>query len=189
VKTALKTLLAEAKTDAIPQVAVRKAAAEDAPVIARLLVAAHRSYQWAMPPEAYRMFVTGLTDVEALLASAEIFVAEREGVVVGTATYRSRGPSPWPWRWAAVQALAVDPRVHRQGIGEALVDTCVRCAIVDGAGALGIHTAPFRVATIKHYEERGFWRTPLCDVDLTRELGLPSSLPVPLVAHAFPLGR
>jgi GNAT superfamily N-acetyltransferase len=187
VKTSLKALFAQEEVKTAPAVIVRRAGPEDFPAIARLLVTAHWHYQWSMPPDAYLMFVTGLVDIETLCGSAEILVAERDGGVIGTASYQRQGGAPWPGRWAPIRPLAVDPQDHRQGVGGALLDACVRCALVDHAAALGVHTAPFMSSAIQIYENRGFWRIPRCDADLTRSLGLPSPVPVPVLAYALPL--
>jgi GNAT superfamily N-acetyltransferase len=185
-KSSLRAFLAE--DDSPPVVTVRRAEAADHAAVCRLLVAAHRQYQWVMPPQAYLTFVTGLVDIEAHARTAQVLVAERDRGVIGAVSYQRQGGAPWPWRWAVVRALAVDPQVHRQGVGGALLDACVRSAIVDRAAALGVHTAPFMSPAIKMYEDRGFLRSPLCDVDLTRTMGLPAPGPVPLLAYALPLG-
>jgi N-acetylglutamate synthase-like GNAT family acetyltransferase len=174
--------------DRPPEVTVRPGRAEDHPAICQLLVTAHRQYQWVMPPEAYMVFVTNLVDIEAHARTAEVLVAERDGGVIGAASYQRQGGAPWPWRWAAVRALAMDPRVHRQGVGGALLEACVARALGNRVAGLGVHAAPFMDRTIELFEERGFRRRPPCDVDLTRTMGLPAPGPVPLLAYALPVG-
>jgi predicted N-acetyltransferase YhbS len=187
VKTSLD-LLNAGDEGPVPEVNVRRAQRQDLPAVCRLLVAAHRPYQWVMPPAAFMIFVTELIDVEARRRSAEVLVAERGERIVGTITYQGAARAPWPGRWAIVRALAVDPEVHRQGVGGALIDSAVRCALIDRAVALGVHTAGFMTGAIALFQGRGFAPAPAYDVDLVASLNLPSPTPLPLLAHALPLG-
>ncbi len=62
-----------------------------------------------------------------------------------------------------VRLLAVLPRVRGQGVGNALMDECVRRAREMGATQLGLHTMDVMQAAMRMYEHMGFVHTPTLD--------------------------
>ncbi|MDR3465273.1 MAG: GNAT family N-acetyltransferase [Xanthobacteraceae bacterium] len=65
------------------------------------------------------------------IAAGQVFVAERNGAVVGFAVVRPRADGD-----IELEGLFVDPAAWRQGIGRALVDHCVAFAATANASAL-----------------------------------------------------
>ena len=66
------------------------------------------------------------------------------------------GPASWP----ELRLLAVAPEARGQGIGEALVNECVRRARRMGATELGLHTSRSMEVAMRMYRRLGFVRAP-----------------------------
>jgi ribosomal protein S18 acetylase RimI-like enzyme len=60
--------------------------------------------------------------------------------------------------------VAVPPQARGRGIGEALVEECVRRARAMGATELGLHTSRSMQSAIRMYERLGFERAPEHDI-------------------------
>jgi len=95
------------------------------------------------------------------LTSAEVFVAELDGRVVGAVTYVSDPESPW-LEWsepgeAQIRLLAVDGDVQGRGIGEALVRACIDRAREQGLTII-LHTTNHMPAAQRLYPRLGFTR-------------------------------
>lgn len=99
-------------------------------------------------------------------AGAERIVAEREGRLVGSVflyppesdAYGSEGV---PRADAPeLRLLAVAAEARGRGVGQALVEECVRRARRMGATELGLHTSATMAAAIRIYERMGFERAP-----------------------------
>ena len=97
--------------------------------------------------------------------SAERFVAEVEGEVVGTVLLFPPAADAYAGaidraRWPEVRLLAVAPRWRGSGAAQALMDACVRRAREMGATALGLHTSRSLAAAVRLYRRMGFVRAP-----------------------------
>jgi len=99
---------------------------------------------------------------------AERIVAEHGGALAGsvmlfpTAAEDYGGAAdaaPWP----ELRLLAVSPDARGLGVGQALVDECVRRARAAGARDLGLHTSRSMAAALRMYERMGFVRAPRYD--------------------------
>ena len=79
------------------------------------------------------------------IADGHVFVAERDGAVVGFAAVLPRDDGG-----AELDALFVEPRAWKRGIGRLLVDHCAQVARRRGAGSLHVignpHAEGFYVA-------------------------------------------
>jgi GNAT superfamily N-acetyltransferase len=79
------------------------------------------------------------------IASDQVFVAERNGAIVGFAVVLPRTDGD-----GELDGLFVEPDIWRQGIGRALVDRCGEVAYARGAAALHVvgnpHARDFYVA-------------------------------------------
>jgi ribosomal protein S18 acetylase RimI-like enzyme len=101
--------------------------------------------------------------------------ADGQGLV-GCATFVPDASSPWAELLekgeAGIRMLAVMPGSQGQGIGRALVDSCVARARSLGREALMLHTTPWMTAAQHLYASAGFVRfserdwTPVPDVPL-----------------------
>jgi GNAT superfamily N-acetyltransferase len=64
--------------------------------------------------------------------------------------------TPWP----EVRLLAVPPERRGTGVGQLLMDECVRRARAAGATTLGLHTSRSLAAAVRMYQRMGFVRAP-----------------------------
>ncbi|MFB6844514.1 GNAT family N-acetyltransferase [Streptomyces sp. NPDC056373] len=115
-----------------------------------------------------------LLDVAARAASAEVLAALRDGRVLGGVTFvPSGGPMAdiaGPGE-AEIRMLAVSPTARGQGVGEALVRSCVaRARATPGCRSVVLSTQPTMHTAHRIYERLGFTRTPERDWNPLPEL-------------------
>lgn len=93
--------------------ALRPARPEDADLLTDL---AHRAKaHWGYPPRWMRNWDAQLTITPGYLEAHDVWVAERDGRIVGMCALEDRGD-----RWG-LEHVWVDPPAHRTGVGTALV--------------------------------------------------------------------
>ena len=96
-----------------PERAIRRATADDTDALTDL---AHRAKaHWNYPSAWMRQWDAQLTILPGYLEMHDVWVAERDGMIVGMCALEDRGD-----RWN-LEHVWVDPAVHGQGIGRALV--------------------------------------------------------------------
>src|SRR5205814_10435418 len=99
--------------------------------------------------------------------SAELFVAELDGRLVGTVTFYPSGPGSaeqgWPNDWAGIRLLGVAPEARGQGAGRALIEALIERARAQGAAAIALHTTERMEVARAMYERMGFVRVPEYD--------------------------
>lgn len=145
---------------------IRDAEARDRDAIRNLTLEAYSEYATVMAPTAW----AGLDQaVRAALESEaeeiERIVAEQDGRLVGSvllyppASDAYRGAAAHPTS-PELRLLAVAPEARGQGIGQALVEECVRRARRMGATELGLHTSKSMRAAMLMYRRMGFERAP-----------------------------
>lgn len=108
-------------------------------------------------------YLSQLRDTAARWREADLIVARRGGVAVGTVTFCGPG-TPWseisqPGE-AEFRMLAVEPASQGRGIGRRLVAECLDRTARAGATATVISTVPTMTAAQRMYERMGFVRTP-----------------------------
>lgn len=64
-----------------------------------------------------------------------------------------------------IRMLAVSPESRHKGVGEALIQECIRRAKVKGSPHIGLHTADFMKSAQRLYERMGFVRMPRFDFE------------------------
>lgn len=125
---------------------------------------------------AYADFVLGPDDpyldrlrgAAARARDAELWVAEAEGVLLGTVT---RTPAGSPWREVAADGegefrmLAVSPEARGRGVASALVDHVVALCRADGDTAVVLSSLTEMHTAHRIYDRAGFRRTPVRDWD------------------------
>jgi len=138
---------------------VRRAEAADLPAVGAVTVAAYAEFTEG-PDDRY---VARLADAAARQREAELWVAERDGEVLGTVTLAPEGS---PWREVAepgegeFRMLAVAPTARRQGVGEALTRLAVDRFRDLGAPAVVLSSLAEMTAAHRVYGRLGFVRVP-----------------------------
>ncbi len=163
-------------------VSVRRAQREDHVALAALTVAAYRGLLGDALGDAYR---DELADVAGRAEVARVLVAVDAGKhIVGGVTYLP-GPGPLaPFadpREAGIRFLAVAPDAQGQGVGGALVASCVSRAVADGKTRLSLHTTAPMTTAQRLYGRAGFRRHPGHDFELASGLVV--------LAYVLDLGR
>ena len=135
----------------------------------QLTLRAYAAYERIMAPPAW----AGLEEaVRAALddehSVAEWIVAERAGALVGSVMLfpvaaDAYGSATRSATVPELRLLAVAPEARRTGVGEALVQECLRRARRSGAAELGLHTSMSMRGAIQLYERLGFVRAPEFD--------------------------
>jgi ribosomal protein S18 acetylase RimI-like enzyme len=142
----------------LDHIQVRQAVAGDADSVGGLTERVYSAGGWGDPAYS-RLLVDGLSRIE----QATVLVATRRDVIVGTVTIARPGT-----RFAAIctpdeleiRMLAVDECSRRQGVADALLDTCEEFARRERFGGVVLSTQPDMHAAHRLYERRGYTREP-----------------------------
>ncbi|HEX6748647.1 MAG TPA: GNAT family N-acetyltransferase [Longimicrobium sp.] len=144
---------------------IRDAREEDRDAVRELTLRAYAEYARVMAPSAWAGLEGAIHRALDEDAAAERIVAEHDGKLVGSvmlyppetdAYGGAANAAPWP----ELRLLAVSPDARGMGVGQALVDECVRRARAGGATELGLHTSQSMRAALRMYERMGFVRAP-----------------------------
>ncbi|HEU5037838.1 MAG TPA: GNAT family N-acetyltransferase [Nocardioides sp.] len=142
-----------------PGVVVRRAEPADLTAAGEVTVAAYAEFTEG-PDDHYLAL---LRDAARRDREAELWVAEREGEVLGTVTIALPGS---PWREIATddegefRMLAVSPAARRQGIGEALTRLVMDRFRELGFRSVVLSSLAQMTAAHRVYERHGFRRVP-----------------------------
>ncbi len=107
-----------------------------------------------------------LRNAAARAGSAELYVAEVEGALVGTVTFCPQGSAFCELAGngeGEFRMLGVLPGARRQGVARALVGACVERARELGYSALVLSSMRAQLEAHRLYEKLGFRRTPDLD--------------------------
>lgn len=142
---------------------IRDARPEEHEAMRALTLQAYGQYAQVMEPDAWAGLdaaVRAALEIE----NAERIVAERGGRLVGSVMLFPPGDAyvgrTGPVSWPELRLLAVAPEARGGGVGQALVEECVRRARRMGATNLGLHTSRSMEAAIRMYRRMGFLRAP-----------------------------
>jgi ribosomal protein S18 acetylase RimI-like enzyme len=146
---------------------IRDAHAGELDEVARLIVDSYRQYQQYLPPPRWQWYVEDMMNVRGRLDQSELIVAEEEGHLAGAVTLFLKGSKSalegWPQGWASIRLLAVHPAFRSRGVGQALMDECVRRCRRLGVLTIGLHTTEYMEVARRMYERMGFKRAPEYD--------------------------
>jgi ribosomal protein S18 acetylase RimI-like enzyme len=141
---------------------VRPGRRDDAADAARLWVRSaeeHTLYDhvYATAPDAEKTMYRFLADLPSSSHSC-LFIAEREGEVIGFLSGELREGSPAfnPKTWAAVEDVYVSPDHRSLGVGHVLFEACQQWAREKGADGVSLQVAAGNTRARKFYEEIGF---------------------------------
>jgi len=150
---------------------IRDARPGDKAAIEDVTISAYQEYALVMQDawELYRQSILGtLADVKP----AEQIVAERDGVIVGTALlfpagtviHRPDGGTA-TLSWPEIRLVAVAPAARGLGVGAALMRDCIRRARESGSHAVTLHTTDMMAVAMSMYLRMGFVRFPELDFE------------------------
>jgi ribosomal protein S18 acetylase RimI-like enzyme len=140
-------------TNENPDIQIRTAVPDDAPAIAALLREAFAEYRAAYTAEAFAATAPACEQIQRRLDEGPVWVAVRDGVIVGAVSVVPRGESLY------IRGMAVlrESRGHR--LGEALLRRVEEFASAHGYRRLSLSTTPFLSRAIRLYEHAGFRRS------------------------------
>lgn len=99
-------------------------------------------------------------NVMMMQENAELFVADRDGAIVGFAflEYIDRPATPYriATQYCHIAEFGVDERYRRQGIGTALFDRVKACAAEKGYRRMELGMWEFNESALRFYESVGF---------------------------------
>jgi ribosomal protein S18 acetylase RimI-like enzyme len=147
------------------ELVVREARAEEREAVRALTMAAYGEYASVMEPAAWAGLEQALQTALSADGPAEWIVAERGGRIIGSVMLYPPAADAYAGaaaraRWPELRLLAVAPEGRGQGVGQALVDECVRRARRMGAAELGLHTSRSMESARRMYRRMGFIRAP-----------------------------
>jgi GNAT superfamily N-acetyltransferase len=132
---------------------VRRAGPEDAPAIAAVLHESFVEFKALYTEGGFAATTPGTEQVLTRMREGPIWVALREGVVMGTVAAVVKNESVY------VRGMAVLPAARATGAGTALLQHVEGWASGQGCGRLFLSTTPFLSSAIRLYERYGFRRT------------------------------
>jgi putative acetyltransferase len=132
---------------------IRLAVPADAAAIASVLYESFAEYKPAYTPAAFAATTPSAGAIEQRFQEGPIWVALRQGAVVGTV---SAGPKD---RALYVRSLAVLPSARGQGVAELLLRQLEAYALAGRFQRLFLSTTPFLTGAIRLYERMGFQRS------------------------------
>lgn len=142
--------------------AIRPAASADYDAVARITAAAYLEAGYFASAE--HPYMRQIMDVPARAAVAPVIVAERGGVVIGSATLAVHGDE-----WADIarphelefRLLVVDPAVQRSGAGQAMVEWIIaKARTMADVTSLALTTGEDWHGAHALYRKLGFSRAP-----------------------------
>lgn len=148
---------------------LRNARATDHEAVRTVTLLAYEEYAAFMPPEIFEEYRRNILDTLDPNGPAECIVAEQDGMMGGSVLLFPAGVAVQTpaglvrLEWPEVRLLAVVPSTRGQGVGEALMQECMRRARQSGAMALTLHTHEIMQAAMRLYERMGFERAPELD--------------------------
>ena len=146
---------------------IRKATAADLTAVAEIYADTHTEIEAGRLTVGWiRSIYPGIHTAEAALERDDLFVAEEEGVVVGTAIINRRQEEMYagaPWAYEApeeqimvLHTLVISPKYAGKGFGTAFVRFYEDCARVWGCPYLRMDTNVINLRAQKMYDRLGY---------------------------------
>ncbi len=132
---------------------LRRATSEDADAIAAVLLESFQEYRPLYTEGGFAATALSAEQVRRRMAEGPVWVAVRDGAVVGTAAAVVKGNGLY------IRGMAVVPSARGVRVGEALLQEIERLAREQDARRLFLSTTPFLDRAIRVYERFGFRRT------------------------------
>ena len=129
---------------------LRSADASDASAISATLREAFAEFEALYTPAAFRATTPTTDQIRTRMAEGPVWVAERDGRVVGTVAAVPRNGELY------IRSMAVRPAVRGEGIAARLLQAVESFATARQYRRLVLTTTPFLTAALQLYEREGF---------------------------------
>ena len=136
------------------EVIIRRAVPEDAAAVASVLYESFAEYEPSYTPEGFAATVSDPEQVRARIEREQVWVAVKDGKIVGTVGAVPKGDALY------VRSMAVVPAARGGEVGRRLLERVEEFAAVRGFGRMFLSTTPFLTRAIRLYERAGFRRSP-----------------------------
>jgi GNAT superfamily N-acetyltransferase len=138
---------------AVPQIRIRRAGADDLATIAAVLYESFVQYKDLYTEKGFSATTPGIEDIRRRLEEGPVWVGLRDDVIVGTVSVVAKGDALY------IRGMAVLPSARGSGIGSWLLREVESVAPAAGHKRLFLSTTPFLSSAIQLYESFGFRRT------------------------------
>jgi N-acetylglutamate synthase-like GNAT family acetyltransferase len=145
---------------AVPQIRIRRAGADDLATIAAVLYESFVQYKDLYTEKGFSATTPGVEHIRRRMEEGPVWVGLRDGVIVGTVSVVTKGDALY------IRGMAVVPSVRGSGIGSGLLREVESVARAAGQKRLRLSTTPFLSSAIQLYESFGFRRTDADPHDL-----------------------
>jgi GNAT superfamily N-acetyltransferase len=132
---------------------IRRAAPEDASVIAQVLLDSFVEFRSLYTKGGFSATTPAPEEILARMREGPVWIASRENKVLGTVAAMVKGKAVY------IRGMAVSPSARGSGTGTALLQHVENWAAAQGCVRLILSTTPFLSSAIRLYERSGFTRT------------------------------
>jgi ribosomal protein S18 acetylase RimI-like enzyme len=142
--------------------------AEERAAAGRVTEEAYAEFAVHFEPDDWAFYARTLPDTAPRVQQGTLLVASDDGRVVGTVTlYLEPRPTSGHWQPddAVFRFLAVKPDHRGRGIGQLLLQECLRRARAAGKSRVAMQTTEYMTVARAMYERAGFHRDPAGDLD------------------------
>jgi ribosomal protein S18 acetylase RimI-like enzyme len=139
---------------------IRRATAEDAPVIAAVLYESFVEYRDLYTDDGFAATILKPEQIVKRVEEGPVWIAWREGAAVGTVATVAKERS------AYIRGMAVLPSARGLGVGSALLREVEGWALRENFEVLFLSTTPFLHSAIGLYEKFGYRRREQAAQDL-----------------------
>ena len=136
------------------EVIIRRAVPEDAAAVASVLYESFAEYEPSYTPEGFAATVSDPEQVRGRIEREPVWVAVKDGKIVGTVGAVPKGDALY------VRSMAVVPAARGGAVGRRLMEQVEEFAAGQGFGRMFLSTTPFLTRAIRLYERAGFRRSP-----------------------------
>jgi GNAT superfamily N-acetyltransferase len=154
---------------------VRRAVADESPIIHRVLYEAFLEFKAQYTPAAFAATTPASDEIQKRWSEGPVWVAARGDQLVGTVSAVPKSEGLY------IRSTAVLPSARGHGIGHLLLQAVEQFAIARGFQHMFLSTTPFLTGAIQLYERFGFQRSNAGPHEL---FGIPLFSMVKLLEHA-----
>lgn len=136
-----------------PSISIRLAESSDAAAVASAIFEAFVEYRASYTPEGFAATTPAADTIRRRLREGPVWVACRQGAIVGTVSAVSIGAACY------IRSMAIVPAARGVRLGRVLLQRVEEFAAAQGHTYLLLSTTPFLARAIRLYEQAGFRRT------------------------------